>query len=71
MKMMKKILVCALAVMLILALTACAGKCAYCEKHIEGKGYKYDGKVYCDEQCAGDAGMKSFLEGIMPEENKD
>ena len=71
MKMMKKLLVCALAVMLILALTACAGKCAHCGKRIEGKGYEYNEKKYCDDYCAGQAGLNGFLEDLMPEENKD
>ncbi len=68
MNKMKKILVCALAVLLVLALTACSGKCAYCGKQIQGKAYESNEKNYCDKDCADDAAFKELLTDQMPEE---
>ncbi len=34
-------------------MTACSAKCAFCEEKIDGKGYEYEGKKYCNEICAG------------------
>lgn len=49
---MKKILVSLMAVAMLLSMTACGKKCAYCDEKIEGDGYEYDGEKYCNELCA-------------------
>ncbi|MBE6924923.1 MAG: hypothetical protein E7466_06800 [Ruminococcaceae bacterium] len=58
---MKKILVGALAVMMVLGMAACSAKCAYCNDKIDGKGYEYEGKKYCNELCAGLAELEEAL----------
>ena len=49
---MKKILVSLMAVAMLLSMTACGKKCAYCDEKIDGKGYEPEGEKYCNELCA-------------------
>ena len=76
MKTMKKIIACALAVMLVLALTACGAKCAHCGQRIKGDGYKSNDKVYCNQNCADRSALADKLTDIqngnyVPEQNED
>ena len=49
---MKKILVSLMAVAMLLSMAACGKKCAYCDSKIDGDGFEYDGKDYCNMICA-------------------
>lgn len=71
MKTMKKILACALAVMLVLALTACGAKCAHCGQRVKGDGYKSNDKVFCDQNCADRAAFQDKLKEFVPTEKDD
>ena len=61
---MKKILICALAVLMLLSLTACSKTCEECGKKIDGKGVEIDDKYYCDSECALEAGLDAAADAI-------
>lgn len=56
----KRILVCALAVLMLLSLTACGKTCEECGKKIDGEGVEIQDKYYCDEECAVKAGLDAL-----------
>ena len=61
---MKRILICALAVLMLLSLTACSKTCEECGKKIDGKGVEIDDKYYCDSECALEAGLDAAADAI-------